>query len=152
MVNLHEILVIVVYICSKFDRNVKNCSIKYQSPMKHFLVFIMLTSFYACQPKELPTELKQSEGFASMKVSHLTTKQELKEMAQKLAVQEIKIDYTSSEFFDDGKLRKLQLFVVTPDGSSGATTVDGVTLQFKYFGFLYQKDGNPTFKIGEMPL
>ncbi|MFN8337777.1 MAG: hypothetical protein U0T36_02040 [Saprospiraceae bacterium] len=119
--------------------------------MKFIFFVIVFVSIYACQPKDLPTELKQSDGFASMKVSHLTTKQELQEMAQKLAAQEIKIDYSSSEFFDDGKLRNLKLSVVTPGGSSGATNVDGVTLQFKYFGFMYQKDGNPTFKIGEMP-
>lgn len=102
----------------------------------------------SCMPKELPTVLDQSEGYALMKVSHLTTKEELQSMSSKLAEQGITIDYSSSEFFDDGKLRNLILSVVTPDGNKGSTNADLVTLQFKYFGFLYQKNGQPSFKIG----
>jgi len=42
------------------------------------------------------------------------------------------------------------LAVKTPDGSNGTTSADLVTLQFKYFGFIYKKTGSPTFKIGEI--
>ncbi|HMT53091.1 MAG TPA: hypothetical protein PKD16_07270 [Saprospiraceae bacterium] len=118
--------------------------------MKNVLFAMMSILVLGCLPKDLPTELIQSEGFASMKVSHLTTKAELESMSQKLATQEIKIDYSGSVFFDDGKVQKLKLYVVTPEGNTGATAADVVTLQFKYFGFIYQKDGNPTFKIGEL--
>ena len=80
--------------------------------MKNVLFAMMSILILGCQPKDLPTELIQSEGFASMKVSHLTTKAELESMSQKLATQEIKIDYSGSVFFDDGKIQKLKLYVV----------------------------------------
>jgi len=104
----------------------------------------------SCQPKELPTILEQSEGYSLMKVSHQTIKTEFSSMAIKLAEQGIEIDFSKSEFFEDGKLRNLKLAVKTPDGNSGTTSADQVTLQFKYFGFLYQKDRKPGFKIGEI--
>ena len=55
--------------------------------MKNVLFAMMSILILGCQPKDLPTELIQSEGFASMKVSHLTTKAELESMSQKLATQ-----------------------------------------------------------------
>ena len=118
--------------------------------MKNIFLLPLLLLLFSCQPKELPTILEQSEGYALMKVSHQTTKAELSSMVIKLAEQGIDIDFSKSEFFEDGKLRNLKLAVKTPDGNSGATSADQVTLQFKYFGFLYQKDGSVSFKIGEI--
>jgi len=118
--------------------------------MKNILILSLLFLFSSCQPKDLPTVLTQSEGYALMKISHETTKKELTEMAQKLTEQGIKIDFSSSEFFEDGKLRSLKLGVETPDGNRGSTSADLVVLQFNYYGFLYQKDGNPVFQIGNI--
>lgn len=118
--------------------------------MKNIFLYALLILLASCQPKELPTVLEQSDGYALMKVSHVTTKAELISMAQKLAEQNITIDFSSTEFFEDGKLRNLKLAIKTPEGSSGTTSADLVTLQFKYFGFKYDKDGVPVFQIGEI--
>jgi hypothetical protein len=118
--------------------------------MKTFGVLFLFLSFIACQPKDLPTVFDVSQGYALMKVSHQTTRAELKQMADKLALQEFQVDYTGSEFYENDKLQKLKLYIVTPDGNKGVTTADIVALQFRYFGFLYQKEGNPSFKIGEI--
>lgn len=118
--------------------------------MKYFFFFAIGILIVSCQPKDLPTVLDMSDGYALMKVSHMTTKSELKVIADKLASMEISMDYSGSDFFDDDKLQKLKLYVVTPEGVKGATTADIVALQFRYFGFLYQKDGSPSFKIGEL--
>lgn len=116
--------------------------------MKNIIFLFLILGLASCQPKELPTVLEQSEGYALMKVSHQTTKAELSSMAIKLAEQGIDIDFSKSEFFEDGKLRNLKLAVKTPDGDSGTTSADQVLLQFKYFGFLYQKDKSVSFEIG----
>lgn len=118
--------------------------------MKHLFIFSLGWLLISCQPKELPTVLDLTEGYALMKVSHQTTKSELKSMAQKLSEMEIEMDYSGSEFYEDDKLQKLKLIIVTPDGNKGVTTADIVALQFRYFGFLYQKEGSPSFKIGEI--
>lgn len=118
--------------------------------MKIFFSVFSCFILFSCQPKDLPTVFDQSEGYAQMKVSHQTKKEELISISQKLADHGIQIDFSKSEFFEDGKLRNLKLAVKTPDGSNGTTSADLVTLQFKYFGFIYKKTGSPTFKIGEI--
>lgn len=118
--------------------------------MKIIVAFSLLVFLASCQPKDLPTVFTQSEGYAMMKISHETTKTELEQMSVKLAKQGIKIVFSSSEFFEDGKIRNLKLGVETPDGNRGSTSADLVVLQFKYYGFIYQKDGNPVFQIGNI--
>ncbi len=118
--------------------------------MKNILILSMFFLVASCQPKDLPTVFTQSEGYALMKVSHKTTKSELTDMAQKLTDQGIKLDFAASEFFDDGKIKTLRIGVETPDGNRGSTSADLAILQFKYYGFIYEKGGNPTFQIGNM--
>ena len=55
--------------------------------MKNIFLLPLLLLLFSCQPKELPTILEQSEGYALMKVSHQTTKAELSSMVIKLAKQ-----------------------------------------------------------------
>jgi len=118
--------------------------------MKIIVALSLLVLITSCQPKDLPTVFTQSEGYALVKISHETTKTEMEEMATKLAEQGIKIIFSNSEFFEDGKIRNLKLGVETPDGNRGSTSADLVVLQFKYYGFIYQKDGNPVFQIGNI--
>jgi hypothetical protein len=118
--------------------------------MQYILCFSLLLFLTACQPKDLPTVFSQSEGYAILKVSHKTTKDELTSIADKLKIQAVEMDFSKSEFFDDGKLRNLKLSVITPEGNRGATSADQVTLQFKYFGFIYNKKGGTAFQIGTM--
>jgi len=118
--------------------------------MKLIISFIFAISLLSCQPKNLPTILNQSEGYALLKISHETTKDELASITEKLVSQSIQIDYSGSEFYSDGKLKKLSLAVIIPEGNRGVTAADIVALQYRYFGFLYQKEGSPVFKIGEI--
>jgi hypothetical protein len=116
-----------------------------------FVLFsILMITLASCMPKDLPTSISQKQDFALVKLSHMTTKDELQEIQQKLAEQGIGFNYEGSTFFEDNKLQKLSLMVSVPGGHSGRTTADIVALQFRYFGFLYQKGGRPVFKIGEM--
>ncbi|MBK9733704.1 MAG: hypothetical protein IPO92_01540 [Saprospiraceae bacterium] len=86
-----------------------------------------------------------------LKLSHQSTKTEMSEFSKAIAMdQGIIMDFSTSEFFEDGKLRKLKLTVILPDNTGGKTSADLTTLQFKYYGFQYQKNGNPIFKIGLM--
>ncbi len=120
--------------------------------MRYFIMsvfFLMIVT--ACSPKSLPTVFEQREGYAMLKVSHETTKDELAAISAKAEQQGIVMDYSNSSFFDNGRLQILRLNVVTSEGYKGQTTADIVNLQFRYYGFLYQKDGQPAFKIGEIP-
>jgi hypothetical protein len=116
------------------------------------VVFICFIGLFlvTCTPKELPTVLQLNDGDVIMKVSHQTSEEELKTIQKQLLTIQITIDFSTSEFFENGMLRKLNLVVMTPDSHVGKTSADIVNLQYKYFGFIYQKNGSPTFKIGEI--
>ncbi len=118
--------------------------------MKYLSFFLIALFLLACSPKDLPTVFIQQDDYALLKVSHETTKNELKAIKDKLENQGIVIDYFSSSFFDNDQLQILRLIVTTPEGHSGQTTADIVNLQFKYYGFKYNKGGAPVFKIGEL--
>lgn len=118
--------------------------------MKTLTPLIVLLVLISCSPKELPTVLENTDSRVVMKVSHMTTRAELDDLSAKLAQTGITVDYSGSEFFDNGRLRRLVLMVVTPEGNNGRTTADIVALQFRYFGFEYIKGKNGRFKIGEV--
>jgi hypothetical protein len=118
--------------------------------MNRIFAFGALLFLLACQSKNLPTYFKQDQDFALVKFSFSTTKDEMIEIQKKLKGQGLEMDFTGSEFFEDGKLRNLKLKVTTPSGSGGMASADQVTLQFKYFGFKYDKVGDKSFLIGEI--
>ncbi len=116
--------------------------------MKIYLLLIPFSFLLACSPKELPTITQLSEEKTVLKLSHQSTKSEMEDFAQRAKELGFSIDFSASEFFDNGKLRRLSLSVATPIGQSGRTTADGVTLQFQYYGFVWEKNGN--FLIGNV--
>lgn len=118
--------------------------------MKHLFILLFSISLVACNPKSLPTVFVQKNNYALLKVSHETSKDELQRIKEQLENQDITMDYSSSSFFDNGRLQILKLLVTTPEGHTGQTTADIVNLQFRYYGFKYDKDGAPVFKIGEI--
>ncbi|MBC7885907.1 MAG: hypothetical protein H7X99_10555 [Saprospiraceae bacterium] len=118
--------------------------------MKNTLIICLLLVLSSCQPKELPTIFEFSDGYALVKLSHQSTKGEMESMFGKLDSLGYTCDYLQSEFFKDGKLRRLRLTVVCPDGKGGFTSPDLAKLQFRYYGFQYQKTGSPIFKIGAL--
>lgn len=112
-----------------------------------FIIGTMLFLF-ACQSNK--TQFEQDQDFAMVKFSNVTTKDEMNEIQTKLKGQGIEMDFSGSEFFEDGKLKNLQLKVTNPGGSGGTTSADQVTLQFKSWGFKYDKNSKAMFMIGEM--
>lgn len=120
--------------------------------MKHLLFLgLILVSFCTCKPKELPTVMEITEEKVVLKLSHMSTKAEMQSFKDKITSMDFNMDFSGSEFFDNGNLRRLNLRVACPNGTSGATSADGVTLQFKYYGFTYYFKENPVnFQIGHI--
>jgi superfamily I DNA and RNA helicase len=118
--------------------------------MKHFFISLIVLTLLSCQPKDLPTVFELSDETVLVKVSHQTTQSEMKTIAEQLKEKQFQMDFTGSEFYENDKLKNLKLIIITPQGNKGITKADIVALQFKYFGFLYKKEGNPSFKIGEI--
>ena len=116
-----------------------------------YILFLMIFTLLSCRPKELPTVMEINDERVTLKLSHQSLKSELEQYASKIAAMDFVMDFSSSEFFEDGKLRRLSLKVQCPDGSIGSTTADGVTLQFNYYGFEYYFTNHPVkFSIGVM--
>lgn len=104
---------------------------------------------FSCQPKNLPTIADIHDDYVEVKISHMTTQDELANIKLKLSsVSNIEFDYSQSEFFEDGKIQLLKMGVITPSGNMGSGTADLMTLQFKYYGFEYNPKGNPSIRIG----
>lgn len=118
--------------------------------MKCFTLTVLLF-LIACKPKNLPTYTTYSDQQVVVKLSHMTTKQDLYMIEKNLNILGFRMNTEGSEFFDDGNLRILKLIITTPTGKTGQTTADLVNLQFKYWGFYYKNlDGSEAFKIGDM--
>lgn len=104
----------------------------------------------SCTPKSLPTVFEAREGYALLKASHEITKSELQQIKDDLAELGFDMDFSRSQFFDDGKIQRLSLSVLTPEGAAGSTSADLVTLQYKYYGFRYDKQGESLLYLGIM--
>jgi hypothetical protein len=83
-----------------------------------------------------------------VKFSHQTTKSEMEKIAADLSVVGIKLDFQKSTFFEDGKLRDLNIWVTCPNGNEGKTAAPLTNLQYNYYGFRYDKNGPVGFQIG----
>lgn len=116
-----------------------------------YKVFVMLGLFVfltSCEPKVLPTVVDVRPEEVIVKFSHMSDMGEMANAAMSCAQQNINMQYAGTEFFEDGRLRKLALQVTLPNGQKGTTSADLSTLQFKYYGFTINKEGN--FKIGHL--
>lgn len=111
------------------------------------MAIFIVSTIMSCQPKSLPTFLETDQNFATVKVSHETTKTEMETIKDSLSKIGIDFDYSGSTFFDDSRLQTLNLAVTLSNGKIGTLTADAVNLQFKYFGFIYNSE---KFKIGEI--
>jgi hypothetical protein len=118
--------------------------------MKTFTPVFLLLLTLSCTPKSLPTVFEAREGFALLKASHEITKTELQQIKEDLAVMGFDMDYSKSQFFEDGKIQRLTISVLTPEGAAGSTSADLVTLQYKYYGFRYDKQGESLLYLGIM--
>jgi hypothetical protein len=114
------------------------------------LLFFSFLLFISCQPKELPTITEAGEDFITVKLSHQSTEAEMKAIQNELSKRNVVFDFSGSVFFEDGRLRQLELTVSIPNVGSGRTKADLMTLQTRYMGFIFNKNQNPVFKIGEV--
>lgn len=118
--------------------------------MKNFTVLLFCISwFVSCTPKELPTLFENTDDKIVVKLSHQTTKAEIDNIIAELKQKNIQVDVTGSKFLDDNRLRSLKLAAVWPDGMGGTITADLMNLQFKYCGFVYEKNGNPILQFAQ---
>lgn len=101
-----------------------------------------------CSPKELPTIFEFGGNEARVCFSHETTTKEIDLIADSLSRYGLNLNYAGSTFFEDGKLQNLQLEVTLPNGRTGITRADAVSLQFSYYGFILNEQGY--FRIGKI--
>lgn len=113
-----------------------------------FFIFVLALTI-SCSPKELPTLFENTEDKIVVKLSHQTTKAEIDNIIAELKNKNIQMDVTGSKFLDDNRLRSLKMAAVWPDGMGGTITADLMNLQFKYCGFVYEKNGNPILKFAQ---
>ncbi len=118
--------------------------------MRYLCLSFFILIFLGCQPKELPTQTKVDSEESYLKISHMTTIDELKKAQLDLMQVGIAVDFHNSIFFDNGKIRILDLVVVLPDGTGGSCKADLVKLQFKYYGFQYSTTKPQKLKTGAL--
>lgn len=114
-----------------------------------FTLSLISILFLSCQPKDLPTVSDIHGDFAEIRFSHMTTKEEMVKIKDELkAVSNIDLIFEQSIFLEDGHLQELKMGVKLPNGTKGSASADLIKLQFYYYGFLYDPENTPTFKIG----
>lgn len=107
--------------------------------------YLLLTMFFivGCQPKELPTIISITDSGAIVKFSHQTTRSEMTTASNELKSKyNVDVDYKGSTYFEDGKLRVLNVAVRLADGSGGKTKADLAKLQYAYYGFAIEANGD----------
>jgi uncharacterized protein YxeA len=117
--------------------------------MKKLLIFTLFVILYtACQPRELPSKIAISETNITLKISHQSNKAELDNFKTQMEQKGFKVDFSGSEFDENGQIEKLQYSINTPKGGGGSATVEFSKLKYNYYGFTYDI---PTgqFTVGE---
>ncbi len=114
------------------------------------LLFLLLISFIGCQPKDLPTQIKVGTDTAFLRISHMTTFEELQKAVAEFKSQGIDIGTEGSTFYENKKIQNLIFTVRMPDGTSGGCMADIVKLQFSYQGFEYNIKGDGKLKVGNL--
>lgn len=110
--------------------------------MKYIPLLFVSFLFTSCQPKSLPTIINFDENKIVVKLSHESTKKEIQEIIELLSGYNAILNTESSEFFEDGKLRDLNLRLTLPNGKGGALSAKLTNIQFNYYGFILSIDDN----------
>ena len=116
-----------------------------------FFLSILLVNF-SCSPKELPTSIVLNDNVIEVKFSYMTTKDEMIEVKSQLKDQyNIEMQFEGSRFFENGKLRDLNLKVTLPNGTGGTTSSMYAILETKYVGFrIRQNEEDTPLQIGTL--
>jgi hypothetical protein len=117
-------------------------------PMRVFFISMIATCLFSCQPKELPTMVIDKDEMFVAKFSHMTTKAEMENTVKLVEQKGGTLDISRCKFFDSGKLQILNITVKEPSGNAGSTKADIVPLQYGYYGFEWQSDGQ--FGVGSI--
>lgn len=112
-------------------------------------VALLCLPIFGCTPKELPTVYQITPEIVMIKLSHETDKNTISMIKDSLAKLNIIMDDSGTNFYDNDRIRNLVLTITTENGNSGRLSADAVNLQFKYFGFIIDKNSG-RFKVGEM--
>lgn len=120
--------------------------------MTQLLTLSILTFLLAsCQPNNLPTISDIHADYAEVKISHMTTEDELAKIKSELkSVSNIDFDYSQTLFLEDGHVQTMKIEAQMPDGTRGTASADLMTLQFNYCGFMYNPGGSPSARFGAM--
>lgn len=117
--------------------------------MKYLCLFIAIMAMASCEPKDLPTSIDIKDDYAVVKMSHMTTEDEMIKIQTLLKEKcEIDFNYSKSTFFEGGKLRSLSFEFRNRDGHGGKAFADLMSLQNHYYGMIYNPGGNPSMKTG----
>ena len=115
------------------------------------LVIIGLATITSCSLSD-KTGFIMNDEIVSLKVTSKTTLQELEEISKKLLTEKnIKIDFSKSEFKDNGLIKELELEVDCQDGFSGSVGAPNIALRLGFsYGFerYYEPNAAGSFKTG----
>lgn len=116
------------------------------------LIIIMAIFLFNCTNFS-DTEYSTEDTKVFLTITPNTTKSELKKISDEFKQKRnIDIDYSKSIFFDNGKIKNLDLKVNTNDGYSGEGNCSSAGLKMKKFGFSrdYSKEAKQNFYIGAL--
>ena len=103
--------------------------------------------------KESETQYSTESEKVFLIITTKTTKSELTKIASEFKLKKnITVDFSKTEFFENGKIKELNLEVDCNDGFRGTTKSSGMILKRKNSGFSrdYSDNAKTLFTIGTM--
>ena len=112
-------------------------------------VALLCIAIFGCTPKELPTVYHITPEIVMVKLSHETDKSTILMIKDSLEKLNIDMDDSGTSYYENARIKNLVLTITTENGNTGRLSADAVNLQFKYYGFIIDKNSG-RFKVGEM--
>jgi hypothetical protein len=122
--------------------------------MKRIILFLICITTLSCAKTEAgKTNYSTDSEKAFLIITENTTKDELTKIATEFKlVRNIDIDFTETTFYDDGKVKNVNLEVDCNDGYKGVAKNFGTTFSLNNCGFQrdYSKNAEKPWSIGSM--
>ena len=122
--------------------------------MKRIILFLICITTLSCAKTEAgKTTYSTDSEKAFLIITENTTKDELTKIATEFKlVRNIDIDFTETTFYDDGKVKNVNLEVDCNDGYKGVAKNFGTTFSINNCGFQrdYKEDAESSWSIGSM--
>lgn len=141
--------------CLSLTYRLMSCHMNYNNKilikMLIFRLFVALLciAIFGCTPKELPTVYHITPEIVMVKLSHETDKSTILMIKDSLEKLNIDMDDSGTSYYENARIKNLVLTITTENGNTGRLSADAVNLQFKYYGFIIDKNSG-RFKVGEM--